>query len=448
MKNNLKTKVMLAVLAGNMFCMGSAFALGPCVWYGDSDNANGWKATSGNIIAGRTSGANLTLDGTGGFEDVNIPGTSIEFDYVEIFYGGYSENGNATNNTVTIKGGTFNNVIYGGYSENGNAGGDTPESGNKVIINGGTFNDAWIYGGSAGGNATNNIVTINGGTFNDAWIHGGYSYSGNAENNTVVIKNGNFSGVIYGGQSNSGNAANNSVTINGGTFVDGFYLYGGYVVSGPSASGTSSGNILNLKTKIGGKAAEVKFFQTMNFTLPAGITSGETMLSTAALAVDLSGSGTATVNVDAANGVTLKTGDKITLIDVSEDNTPGDEDGAYDKYVAGDILGGAGKLVYEVDGVEQTTAENLDEVSLKIILEMLQDFEQKSGDNAATIKAVAEGIAASLAFVNQGADMVATSGIDGLYVADSENPTIAAFSGNKTRYNTGSHVDIHGWNAL
>lgn len=101
------------------------------------------------------------------------------------------------------------------------------------------------------------------------------------------------------------------------------------------------------------------------------------------------------------------------------------------------MLGGAGKVEL---------------VNNDLILTMLQNFAgpylPEEGSDTATTKAIAEGIAASLAFVNQGADMVAGSGIDGLYVADSENPTIAAFSGNKTRYNTGSHVDIHGWNAL
>ena len=54
-------------------------------------------------------------------------------------YGGRSEKGSVTKNTVTISGGTVNNIVYGGYSTNGAA------TGNSVTLTNGTVNN--IYGG-------------------------------------------------------------------------------------------------------------------------------------------------------------------------------------------------------------------------------------------------------------------------------------------------------------
>ena len=206
-----------------------------------------------------------------------------------------------TNNKLTIYGGTFEAYVYGG--SNSYDGCDA--IGNSVTIYDGTFSMTVVGGNVRSGIASENTVTIYNGTFNDTWIYGGFG--GSPINNSVIINGGNFSaGVeIYGGNGEGGDATGNIVTINGGTFEDGYKLYGGDV----NTSGkTSSGNVLNLKTKIGGKAAEVKYFQELNFTLPSGITAGDKMLSVTN-AVSLDG---VAVNVY-LNGYAGE--DTITLID-------------------------------------------------------------------------------------------------------------------------------------
>ncbi|MBQ7021056.1 MAG: hypothetical protein IJN33_01910, partial [Phascolarctobacterium sp.] len=91
-------------------------------------------------------------------------------------YGGYSDDGNAEGNSVTITGGTFSDPeITGGYAKDGNA------EGNSVTITDGTFSDCEIVGGASfGGDATGNSVTITGGTFSDYEMTGGYADDGNA----------------------------------------------------------------------------------------------------------------------------------------------------------------------------------------------------------------------------------------------------------------------------
>ncbi|MCQ2362318.1 MAG: hypothetical protein MJ048_04700, partial [Acidaminococcaceae bacterium] len=70
-------------------------------------------------------------------------------------------------NSVNIKGGIFFGYsdIYGGRSSSGTA------TGNSMTIEGGTFDDVNIYAGySAGGTATGNSVTIEDGTFNSGSV--------------------------------------------------------------------------------------------------------------------------------------------------------------------------------------------------------------------------------------------------------------------------------------
>ncbi|MBQ0066750.1 MAG: hypothetical protein KBS60_00990, partial [Phascolarctobacterium sp.] len=288
MKINLKNKVMLAVLAGGMLCMGQALAGAGPYYYGDAFNVNGWKATTENmwsITDARTVGANLTLYGTESYIDERLPSNNIPFAEVKKFFAGYSETGNVTNNTITIKDGTFDGrEIYGGWTSEGSA------TGNKVTISGGTFIGGSIYGGNVddnGGDASNNTVTISGGTFgDDVSIAGGStkSNSGNMSGNIVRISGGDFGTVnivACSGNNTTGEVKNNLVEITGGTFTDGFTLGGRDCLSV-----TSINNTLNLKIKISGKATQVVFFQKMNFTLPADIANGDTMLETASVTYD------------------------------------------------------------------------------------------------------------------------------------------------------------------
>ena len=385
-------------------------------------------------------------------------------------YGGKSNtSGNATGNSVTIKGGVFTNDIYGGKSSSGNA------TGNSVTINGGTLSKN-IYGGS-GKDVSGNMVTINDGTFNGTgYIYGGYSMSGtvggdtpelgnkviiekgtfdkniyggrgvHASGNEVIINGGTINKSVYGGEAIGGTgivckAIGNIVTINGGTFANGNALYGGYFSS--SKSGISTGNILNLKKKLENNSISVKFasvqnFQVFNFTLPTDIKAGDVMLSAHELIVN--NSNAAEVNVYAANDVKLSKDAVITLIDVyeGEKSDPGTVNGTFE---GKDVLGGAGKIEL---------------VNNDLILTMLQDFvgpyspKEDSGGGADQQKAPLEGMTAAAAMVNVTADLVSGDGMDSMLAetADTEINTFGAVSAGRSKFKTGSHVDVDGWGVV
>lgn len=297
MKTNLKTKVMLAVLAGGMLCANGAFATN----YFYNTSSNQWTTSSSSTA---TSGLTLTIDDSTTFGGNNVV-SLVEND---VIYVGYSSgSGTVFNNTITFDttdASTIKANIHGGHSQSGAAGSET-DGDNKVIIKGGTFSGSISGGYSNSDSAENNSVTINGGTIN-ASVYGGYSFSDSAKGNIVTINNGGtINGSIYGGHGLS--ATENIVVINGGTFNNGFSLYGG-------DGSTSTGNALSLWTVIGGKAKEVKKFQMMNFTIPKGMDTEMPMLKVT----------TPVVLHDATNGdigfttnpndLDLAEGDYVTLV--------------------------------------------------------------------------------------------------------------------------------------
>ena len=217
-------------------------------------------------------------------------------------------NADIRKNTVTITGGTVENVMGGASS-----GGDVNE--NKVIISGGRIGTSEaniIIGGNAPdsyeGNANNNTVEISGGTINST-IWGGRSVTGNAEGNTVTISGSPTfaaSSGIHGAAAYDGDAKNNTVNILAKDFSIGF-LIGGE----PGPSGTSSGNTLNIAAK-GVTTGNVAYFQNMNFYLPSDIANGDTMLTVnGGTATDVKG---VTFGVAALSGVKLAKGNTVNLI--------------------------------------------------------------------------------------------------------------------------------------
>ncbi|MBQ0067191.1 MAG: hypothetical protein KBS60_03240, partial [Phascolarctobacterium sp.] len=412
-----------------------------------------------------TTGVNLSI-----YDDTtNVDGTPAPVDGIDYIYGGfneddntsvsnnaltfnltdksvccpinagYSEFGNVTNNTITINSGTFDYCeIFGGCTIDGSA------TGNKIKINDGTFNGCNVYVGlsySATCNVANNSLIISGGTFGgDSKIYGGNSVNGDAIGNELTITGGTFgeNSKIYGGYAPDGNANNNTVEIFGGTFTDGFKLYGGYA----DDESKSMGNKLNLKIKMGGKAAEVGNFQEMNFTLPTNVLDNDKpMLSIDELYVDTFG-GTATINVYAANGVKLNAGDRITLIKA---------DTANDTFVAGAVLGGAdvSKIIFLDENGTEIDPTTLDAfVGLQVILEMLKNY--ISGGFEDQQKAPVEAIAGSVAMINQSADLASGEAMASLQketVAGFAN-TFGAITATRSKYQTGSHVDMDGWGFL
>ncbi|MBQ7417944.1 MAG: ESPR domain-containing protein, partial [Acidaminococcaceae bacterium] len=183
----------------------------------------------------------------------------------------------ATKNEVAINGGTAKGNVLGALSYAGAAGGDSAAAGNKAAVDSAVVEGNLIGGWSRTGNASYNTVTVKGSTSkignasndNVAPVIGGLSgyfgasissdapNSGDAKNNTVTIENGNIDGSIYGGASithtskTSGDVTGNKVQINGGKVLSS--VYGGYNHSG-SADKTASNNEVTMD---GGSADEV-----------------------------------------------------------------------------------------------------------------------------------------------------------------------------------------------
>ena len=151
------------------------------------------------------------------------------YEYLSYVQGGYAENGDATGNSVTMNGGNVDS-IYGGRTYSDNA------IGNIVSMHGGEVGG--IRGGlvSKNGNATNNIVTMDGGSVTTS-LNGGYVYiSGNATENAVTINDGQVGDDVYGGVVYDGDVTGNTVDMTGGEVYGD--VYGGNTYSGDAIGNT------------------------------------------------------------------------------------------------------------------------------------------------------------------------------------------------------------------
>ena len=382
--------------------------------------------------------------------------------------GVYTENGDALGNQLILRDGTVSvgGVISGGVSENGNAmdnavtidnaslstGGLSPlrviggqatkdATDNIVTVNGGTIS-AEVNGGrsTVNGNANRNTVNITGGTMHASSITGGVAVTGNATGNTVNLIGGNLNGAdVTGGTTGMGQATDNTVNVFS-TFILGG-LHGGVV----STEGSSSGNTLNLfAEKV--ETNKLDKFQTINFYLPSTVKDGSTMLSVQEV-VNLSGM---TIGVGAEPGVSLEKGDSVFLI----------------------LSGGgiAGDNIKTKNLNTDPIAEDLDTDSVYTFAIKQEDLNTLvatvEGETEIEVpertKSVVETKAATLTILNSGADMLAGKGFDqaanavALAAAERERndgdaqkkggfTPFAAFGGGSLRAESGSHVDTKGF---
>ena len=166
-----------------------------------------------------------------------------------VYYTYYSENTNASGNTVTISGNASVGAnadyaaVYGGsvsyayYNTDANANGNTVTISGSASV-GANASYVEIFGGytdsydSTNANANDNSVTISGSAVvgsnveNYVLIYGGESYYGSTNGNTVTISGeavvGSNAGdyvQIYGGHAYYEGANDNTVTISGGTTI-------------------------------------------------------------------------------------------------------------------------------------------------------------------------------------------------------------------------------------
>ena len=380
-------------------------------------------------------------------------------------YGAYNRaTGDVIGNSVVFNNGanaqTSGGIIAGGYSLAG-----TNISGNSVVITGGTIGNYRIFGGRLNGMTGTNIVAdntvvITGGTINAATggIHGGEldTNYGLVSGKTVSISGGTITGDIHGGRTgttSTGNVNDNAVLVSGGTVAGD--IYGGYsggalgttmnnavtlsntpILNGGLWGGNQTdftGNTLNLwdyTHAASSSVTSVQGFKNYNFMLPASL---QGALQVAGL-VDFTGSGGDTSTVTGVNimggGTAPQPGQEIPLLQVS---------------------GFTGAITNNNDTIAGKKGATLDVLFL---------LEQRAGDGlyaivqgtkaSAEAKTLPQGSLAGAAVINQGADLAAREGIrEAVRTAcDAERFALkpcegfTVVSGGKSRYHTGSHVDV------
>ena len=253
---------------------------------GDASNATVEIDAGDNTISGPVYGgySNNATDA----ENNQVTISSGTIQNVFGILGGYSKDGAANHNTITMNDGTVSS-LRGGYTANG---GNVEE--NHIIINGGTIGGA-IGGDTQSGNATGNTVTIINGTVSGS-VNGGFTANGIAKNNTVTLQGGTAS-AMYGAISVNGDVEENQVTINGGSADN---AVGGETSSGNATKNTvtiADGTIAN--RIIGGYSIDDGNATQNEVTLDGGNVSGTVYGGFVAG----SGNGNATLNT-----VTIKNG--------------------------------------------------------------------------------------------------------------------------------------------
>ena len=205
--------------------------------------ASGNKVTINADIIGAPTVGGYSMDGNATGNKVLMQSGSTG----SLISGGMSYKGDASYNEVTISGGSLSNntMIAGGASNIGEA------SHNIVNITSDiTSENVYIIGGSNGtGNVIDNTINISGtGTLKRGTITGSHIETrGDAKNNTINIS-GNITfdkGTIFGGSTDGGNISDNKVTISSGNFTNGSIIYGGF---------TQDGNVINNSITIEGTA--------------------------------------------------------------------------------------------------------------------------------------------------------------------------------------------------
>lgn len=325
----------------------------------------------------------------------------------------------AWNNNVIVKNCTITFLMGAKVnSGKGNAENNTVEiySGNIVNAYGGVSNSE--------GNADLNKIYMKGGTVTS--VNGGYTANGDATGNTVNITGGSITGNVAGGNINTSSnckATGNTISISGSPDLSGATLYGGYGTG--TGSDIRTGNTLDIKAS-GLSAQNVKNFDTMNFTVSSDVKPGDTILTlNGAEKTDISD---VTINVTVAPRTQpLNKGDQVCLLRNSK--------GIEGNFIEGELT------------VQQGFSANY---TLALTTGTSLDFEVVDAFASPGSKSFLEGRTAMLAFVNQGAELIAERGMEAARqeaLEGSLTPFLAG-QGGKSRYDTGSHVDVTGFSLI
>ncbi len=387
-----------------------------------------------------------------------------------LFDGGYAASGNATDNIVNISGGELEAAIDGGHALDANKqvknnhvniiGGDIDSlkvpglgvptgglyggeaagessivEGNSVNISGKAsikhFSDmATIGGGIARGKnseVTGNRATVSGGAISSSSISGGEADGEKSivKGNNVTISGGMVKGEVYGGYVWKGGSdstvTGNSVTLLDGAELNEADLYGGIILDESKKDIGAKTTVRDNKLIINGWSGTVQSINNFN-----GDDGG--------------------IEVKAlAGGLDLAADKTTNFITVTGREVKGEnEEDVNHIYIENSYIQENSKQVKDIQaGVALTVSGTI----------AISDDNQNIYINPTSVRAsdqtaiTTESRAAAAAFVNQGAEVVSDS-INSLQGAEAGISTFATVSGNNSKYDTGSYVDINGWNGI
>ena len=464
-KSRLTALVMLSLLQGSVYAENL---------YGDGNSL---------VINNGETYDNIYGVGKEGFtEDVSGGSVTVDGGTWNYMYGGYTENGSAINNSVTINGSEEEpekyHVVYGASAANGDIKGNIVDfnNGYSMQVMAANLTDAQkgeIY------EVSGNIVNINGGFVQSAGAASAMIFDENynlsqdvnviVKDNYLNVQNALIYASLVGAVSNN-YVSGTVVTFSKDSIINGNVVAGGCLlteaevidndikltnnanVSGALLNGyyatassfqnpvTHSDNSLIVDGWTGQNIYAVNYFDDIEFKNFEWDTSktkenalvvitGKSDLSETDININRDNDGKNGIKL--SNGQTINTGDSMTLI--------------YNANGLGDIAALEG-------GKEITT-------NLGVATALDAVIEQSDDNKAVNITAkeikladqtmlVAENRAVAAAFVNQGTDLIADSldtlSRDGKYGVK----TFAAVHGNRSKYDVNSDIKINGWSTI
>lgn len=365
---------------------------------------------------------------------------------LNIVMAGATNGGDAYNNHVVVTGGQIDTVYAANVTANGKAYNNTVEIKNGKIKN--VIGAATSAIADGGLDIYNNKVLITGGTITGYVAGGENSKKGSAYSNTVEIKGGSFEGDIYGGRIENKEqvATKNTVTIDGSSIVfkNNITIYGGAFVNGhnqETPKDVFTGNTLNIKNKKDISIKDIKNFEFLNFYLPENIAKDDTVLTLSATEVtDLSRSKIGVAM--SSGGIKLNLGDEINLIEKTNGTikAPSDLTNTLDGQARSQkVVSGVSKIyTFTLSAPNEQNSQDVKKIVAKV--SEIEDNEKQ--------KNIAETSAMAGAMVNEGAQVVSSSGMKNASSATVSNggqsSNFGALGGQNVRLNSGSHVDVKG----
>jgi hypothetical protein len=423
-------------VSGNSLTISDS-SVGLSVYGGGTYSATGTARIFGNTVAVRDSAVGEDLSGAYALSDFGAA-TSLS-------------------NTVTVRDSSVAGYVFGGEAQAidttntppASSYGPATASGNSVALSGSSVGGA-VYGGRAesdfgSATASGNSLAISGGIINGA-VYGGYALSANgaveASGNTLIIGGkALLEGDLYGGYAASASEAraeNNRLIITGAPDLSQSAIFGGFAAG--SATARFSGNSLTLATEKTLLVKSISNVQDFAFILPA-----------AAAGKDY-------VALAAQNSITFGDPDSRAQSRIREIAILGG---------ASALAPGEGLSLFQIQSGLDLNIEDLENYdgSVRVPLSgrqgvsLLYDFslgrdgflEVAGVRSNPQLKALAEGFLAGLALLNQGADHIAGAGMRSAIRAARGAFGLAAFgafAGGRSRYDSGSHIDVDGFSLL